>query len=150
MTNPARPQSQFVGVFSTEVQKLYAQVYQLANIQHGIAHSIDGYDEISLTGNFSIITNGNENIFSPEKLGLAKTNEKELHGGDTIDEAAGIFLSILEGKGTAAQNDVVAANAAFALQCYSPNKNIADCILLAKESLQSKKALQVFKNLFNR
>jgi anthranilate phosphoribosyltransferase len=150
MTNPARPQSQFVGVFSSDVQKLYSAVYQLTTINHGIIYSLDGYDEISLTGDFQVSGHGKETVYSPEKIGLSKTLADELHGGNTIEEAAQIFLSILEGKGSKAQNDVVIANSAFALSCYYPDKSIAECILMAKESLTSGKALQTFKKLFNR
>jgi len=150
MTNPARPQNQFVGVFSTEAQKLYAEVYQLAGIRHGIAHSIDGYDEISLTGDFRISSNGKDDLYSPESIGFSIITPEELHGGNTVEEAAAIFLSILEGKGTKTQNDVVIANSAFALACYFPEKSLPDCIEIAKESLNSGKALKVFKKLFNK
>ena len=150
MTNPARPQSQFVGVFSADVQKLYAEVYQLTDIQHAIAYSLDGYDEISLTGDFRVLQHGKETMYSPDKLGLSKVNQAELHGGETIEEAAQIFLSVLEGRGTKAQNEVVIANSAFALSCYYPEKSISDCIEMAKNSLVSGKALKVFKKLFNK
>jgi len=150
MTNPARPQSQFVGVFSSDVQKLYSEVYQLTGIRHGIVYSTEGYDEISLTGDFKVLGHGKETDYSPEKLGLSKVQSTELHGGDTIEEAAQIFLSILKGSGTKAQNEVVIANSAFALSCYYPEKSIADCIETAKESLMSGKALSVFKKLFHK
>lgn len=150
MTNPARPQSQFVGVFNTEVQKLYTEVCQLAGIRHGIVYSLDGYDEISLTGDFKIVGNGNETVYSPQKLGFMNTSAAELHGGDTVEEASRIFYSILEGKGTKAQNNVVFANSAFALSCYYPDKSIDDCFAMARESLDARKALAVFKKLFNR
>ena len=150
MTNPARPQSQFVGVFNTDVQNLYSEVYQLTSIKHAIAYSYDGYDEISLTGDFRILGHGRETVYSPDKLSLSKVQQNELHGGNTIEEAAQIFLSILSGKGTKAQNEVVTANSAFALNCYYPEKSLSDCIEMAKDSLNSGKALKVFKKLFNR
>jgi anthranilate phosphoribosyltransferase len=149
MTNPARPQSQFVGVFSADVQKIYADVYQLAGIRHGIVYSVDGYDEISLTGDFKVVGNGKENAYSPESIGLSKVQPEELFGGNTIDEAGAIFLSVLEGKGTKAQNEVVIANSAFALSCYFPDKSITDCFEMAKDSLTGGKALKVFKKLMN-
>jgi anthranilate phosphoribosyltransferase len=150
MTNPAKPQSQFVGVYSNEVQGLYSEVCKLAGIRHGIVHSMDGYDEISLTGDFKIVANGKETVYSPEKLGLSLTNPADLHGGDTVAEAAKIFISVLEGSGTKAQNEVVLANSAFALSCYFPDKSIDDCFAMAKESLEGKKALGIYKKLFGR
>ena len=150
MTHPARPKIQFVGVFSDDVQKLYADVYQLTDIRHSIVYSLEGYDEISLTGDFKILGQGKEAIFSPEKLGLSRVQADQLHGGNTVEEAAKIFLSILEGKGTKAQNEVVIANSAFALSCYSPEKSLDDCIEQARESLISGKALNVFKKLITK
>lgn len=150
MTNPARPHCQFVGVFSADVQNLYSEVYQLTDINHAIAFSLEGYDEISLTGDFRVLRQGKESMYSPDKLGLSKVDQAELHGGNTIDEAARIFLSVLDGRGTKAQNEVVIANSAFALSCYFPEKSIADCIEMAKESLDKGKAKDVFKKLFTR
>ena len=150
MTNPAKPQSQFVGVFSSDVQNLYSEVYQLTNIQHAIAYSFEGYDEISLTGDFRVLGHGKESVYSPENIGLSKVKPDELHGGNTIEEAARIFLYVLEGKGSKAQNEVVIANSAFALACYYPETPLADCIEMAKESLKSGKALNVFKKLFGK
>jgi anthranilate phosphoribosyltransferase len=149
MTNPARPTSQFVGVFNEETQEIYAEVFEKAGIQHGIIHSLDGYDEISLTGDFRVMKKGSNVVLSPEKLGFNKIKPEEIHGGNTIEEAAQIFLSILEGNGTKAQNDVVFANSAFALQVYFPEKTIEECIGLAKESLTSGNALKAFKILIN-
>lgn len=148
MTNPARPQSQFVGVFSADVQNLYSEVFQLTDINHAIAFSLEGYDEISLTGDFRVLSHGKESMYSPKQLSLSKVNPNELHGGNTIGEAAQIFLTVLEGRGTKAQNDVVIANSAFALSCYFPETSIPDCIEMAKESLVSGKAKEVFRKLF--
>jgi anthranilate phosphoribosyltransferase len=150
MTNPARSQSHLVGVFNAEVQKIYSEVYQLAGIKHGIVYSFDGYDEISLTGDFSVVSNKKELVYSPEKLGFFKTHPAELHGGNSIEEAATIFISILSGKGTRAQNEVVVANSAFALHVYFPGKPLEECIGLAKDSLLGGNALQIFKKLFNK
>jgi len=150
MTNPARPQNQFVGVFSSDVQKLYAEVYQLTGIKHWIVYCLQGYDEISLTGDFNIMGHGKEIKYTPEEIGLSRISAGDLHGGDTIDEAAGIFLSVLEGKGTKAQNEVVVANSAFALSCYFPEYSLEDCLRIARESLMGGKALNAFRKLFKK
>ncbi|HEX2935182.1 MAG TPA: anthranilate phosphoribosyltransferase, partial [Bacteroidales bacterium] len=150
MTNPARPNAHLVGVFNSEVQKIYSEVYSLAGIRHGIVFSLDGYDEISLTGDFSIVSNKKEALYAPEKLGYSKTIHTELHGGNTIEEAANIFLSVLQGKGSKAQNEVVLANSAFALSVYFPNKSIDDCQQMCVDSLMGGKAYAAFKKLFNK
>lgn len=150
MTNPSRPRYQFVGVFNENVLDLYSQVYKLTDIEHGIVFSKDGYDEISLTGDFQFNTKNSEKIFSPGMLGFATSRPEDLFGGDTIDEAAKIFLDILEGKGTKIQTNVVIINSAFAIQVCRPQNSIEDCIAMAKESLISGKAYEIFKKLFNK
>ena len=150
LTNPARPTSQYVGVFSTDVQKIYGEVFKLAETPHSIVHSNDGYDEISLTGDFSVVSSGAEKKYSPSDLKFSVVKHDDIHGGGTIDEAAGIFLSILEGKGTPGQNEVVIVNSAFALQTYFQEKTLDECRAMAQDSLMNGKALQVFKKLFKK
>ncbi len=147
MVNPAKPQNQLIGVFNEEVQQLYADVYKQIGVNHIIVYSLDGYDEISLTGDFKYISLHENNTLSPVSLGLLKINPNELSGGNSVSEAAKIFENILNGNGTAAQNNVVIANSAMALRCYYPDKSLDECIAVARESLESKKALTTLKNL---
>jgi anthranilate phosphoribosyltransferase len=147
MVNPAFVKKQMVGVFSLELARLYAYIYQQTDKQFVILHSLDGYDEISLTGGFKFISNDSEKVIEPEDLGLKTHGPEELYGGETVEEAAGIFLKILEGNGTNAQNDTVVANAAVALKCYYPEKSFHECVAMARYSLESKGALKTFKTL---
>ena len=147
MVNPARPKNQLIGVFSEEVQKLYAEVYKQIGVNHIIVYSLDGYDEISLTGDFRYISLQKQEVLTPDSLGLLKIDHIELFGGNTVQEAAGIFENILSGNGTAAQQNVVVANSAMALKCYYPEKSLEDCIFMARESLESKKAFHTMKLL---
>jgi anthranilate phosphoribosyltransferase len=146
MVNPAFPQKQMVGVFSLDLARLYGYIYQQSNKDFTILHSLDGYDEISLTGPFKTISNKSEDIFNPEDLGFEKIKPEEISGGKTVDDSAIIFMNILEGKGTQAQQNVVEANAAMALQCYF-DKEFAECRAMARESIESGKALASFKKL---
>ena len=146
MVNPAFPQKQLVGVFSLDLARLYGYIYQQSNKDFTILHSLDGYDEISLTGPFKTITNKSENIYNPEDLGLKKVNSSDIAGGQTVKDSAKIFKIILEGKGTKAQQSVVETNAAFALQCYFDN-SFEESLSMAKESIESGKALNSFKKL---
>lgn len=147
MVNPAKPQNQIVGVYNEEALELYNRVFSDADINHYILYSLDGYDEISLTGNFRAISGNEDEIYTPETLGLKKLKPEELYGGSTVKESAKIFVDILEGNGTSAQNSVVIANTGFALKCYYPEKSIQECIQTAKESLESKGALNAMKKL---
>ncbi len=146
MVNPAFPQKQLVGVFSLDLARLYGYIYQQSNKDFTIVHSLDGYDEISLTGAFKAISNKSENIFYPEDLGVDTIKPNEIVGGKTVHESAVIFQNILEGKGNAAQQSVVEVNAAFALQSYL-NNDFNESMALAKESINSGKALASFKKL---
>jgi anthranilate phosphoribosyltransferase len=147
MVNPARPKNQLIGVYSREVQQLYAEAYKQIGVNHIIVYSLDGYDEISLTGDFSCVSLQQDEVLAPDSLGLLKVSQDELFGGNTVQEAAGIFENILSGNGTEAQENVVIANSAMALKCYYHEKQLEECISLARESLLGKKALQVLKQL---
>ncbi len=149
LSNPARPKYQYVGVFNKATLDLYSKLYQQTDINYSIVYSLDVYDEISLTSDFIINYKGNSSQISPKSIGFVNVEPGALFGGNTIVEAADIFTNILNGKGTKSQNDVVIANTAYALQCYMPDRSIADCIAIAKESLESKKALGVFKKLID-
>jgi anthranilate phosphoribosyltransferase len=149
MVNPSFPQNQLVGVFSLELARIYNYIYQQDTKNYSIIHSLDGYDEISLTGDFKSITQNGEHMYAPRDFGMSSVKPDEIFGGDTVPEAAGIFMAILEGKGTDAQNNVVVANAALALQCYFPTKDLKQCISEAKQSLKEGKAAKVLSTLLS-
>ncbi len=146
MVNPSFPKKQLVGVFSLELARLYGYLYQKTDKHFVILHALDGYDEISLTGGFKKISNGNESIISPEELGFDTILQEQIHGGETVEGSAKIFETILKGKGTTAQNSVVIANAAMAIQC-GKGVSTEDALGMAKESLESGKALRTFKKI---
>jgi anthranilate phosphoribosyltransferase len=147
MVNPSFPNNQVVGVYNLEVARLYAYLFQLSDKNFSIIHSLDGYDEISLTGNFKLISNQKEEIKSPEDIGFQKIKPESIQSGGSIKEAVKIFLSILEGNGTEEQNQVVVANSAIAIQCINQNNKFEDSVLEAKDSLMGGKAFQTLKKL---
>lgn len=150
MVNPSFPRKQLVGVFSLELARLYGYLYQKTNKDFVILHALDGYDEISLTGNFKMISNEGEKILSPENLGLPKVSKEEISGGKTIEESAKIFMKILNGEGTPAQKAVVAANAGMALYCSNQKESLEDCVARAYASLERGQALRAFNRLLNK
>jgi anthranilate phosphoribosyltransferase len=149
LVNPARVKHKYIGVYNNEVGRLYNYILQNDNSNYNIVHALDGYDEISLTGAFKCITNDSETIHEPFDLGFEALLKKELFGGDTIEEAARIFLNVLNNKATKAQTNVVVVNSAFAMRVYYPERSIRDCIAQCRETIESKKAGQLFKNLIN-
>ncbi|KPK88101.1 MAG: anthranilate phosphoribosyltransferase [Bacteroides sp. SM23_62_1] len=147
LVNPASPKKQMAGVYSLELARLYSYMFQQLEKDFVIIHSLDGYDEVSLTGECKIITRDLEQILNPADLGLKKCLPGELAGGKTVAEAADIFIHVLENTGTPAQHDIAIANAGLALKAYFPGKNIPECIDGARESLESGKALHSLKRL---
>jgi len=145
MVNPAFVKKQLVGVFSLELARLYAYLYQRSDSEFAIVHALDGYDEISLTDGFKMITRNNEYIFHPGDLGLGTVDPKELYGGKDVDDAAKIFIGILEGNGTKAQSDVVIANAGISLYGSGFVTTVNEAIELAREALNSGAALNRFR-----
>lgn len=149
MVNPAFPKKQLVGVFSLELARQYGYLFQQTNKDFLILHSLEGFDEISLTCPFKFFYNGGERIMNPRDLNFNKLQLTDLKGGDTVENAAKLFVQILEGKGTESQNAVVIANAGMALYCANQSAGIQNALERAKESLQTGKALQSFKKLIS-
>ena len=146
IVNPSKPQCQLLGVANLDQMRLYHNVYRKIGIDFGIVNSIDGYDEISLTDNFKVTTNQYERIFSPHDLGFDIAKPEELQAGANEEEAAKIFDSVLENKALPAQKNIVLANAAFGIQVLErEQKDIHECIEIARESIDSGKALQTFR-----
>jgi anthranilate phosphoribosyltransferase len=146
LINPANPANQLVGVYDLELARLYNYIFQESGKRFTILHSIDGYDEVSLTGAFKVIRHNGEGLMTPSDLGMEQLTPDQIEGGHTVEEAAKVFLDVLKGNGTKAQNDVVFANAALGIQCIS-GKSLSESVEMAKTSLLSGKALKVCKNL---
>ena len=125
--------------------RLYNYVFQESDTRFAVVHGLDGYDEISLTGEFKVATSTTETIYTPESIGFNRYCEQDLDGGKSPDEAARIFDRVLQGEATPAQTDCVIANAAFAIRVIEPEKSLADCIALARESMESGRALKTLK-----
>lgn len=147
LVNPCQPTHQMIGVFNLKVLRLYHYLHQNIDRRYSLLHSLDGYDEISLTGPFKRITPEGEQLLEPADLNLRQLQQSDLFGGSTVEEAAMLFTDILDGKGTRAQNDVVCANAATAIFALEPNKPWEQCLMQARESLDSGKARTALQTL---
>lgn len=148
MVNPAFPKKQVVGVFDLELARMYGYLYQKTDIDFTILHALDGYDEISLTGATKTISNTSEGMLYPEDLGVPEVRPTAIAGGNSIGSAAQIFVGILEGRGTVAQNNVVCANAGTAI-ATAKKISMKEGFEIARESLYSGKALKSFSTLQN-
>lgn len=144
LISPARPQYQSLGVYSLKMMRLYNYIYQNLGVQYSIVHSLDGYDEISLTDHCKVMTNVGDFVYSPEQLGFKALKQEQLWGGNTVDEAAQIFINVLENTATEAQRNAVIINAAIAIQTRNSHQSIEQCKTQAVESLNSGNAKKAF------
>ncbi|MBL0884255.1 MAG: anthranilate phosphoribosyltransferase [Chitinophagaceae bacterium] len=149
MVNPAAPAYQLVGVYNLEMARIYNYLLQETGKAFTVIHSLDGYDEISLTNDTKVITNEGEKILTPEQLGKRMVMPEDIYGGNTAEEAARLFVKIIKGEGSWAQNAVVLANAAMALFGTGEYISYDDAYAAAVESLESKKAYQTLEQLIN-
>ncbi|HKL93635.1 MAG TPA: anthranilate phosphoribosyltransferase [Bacteroidales bacterium] len=145
LVNPARPKHQCLGVYNLKMARLYEYTYQKTGIQFAIIHSLDGYDELSLTGDMKIVRNLGQELIKPEDLGLPRIQADELIGGNTVQEASELFDRVLENRCTEAQKNVVLANSAVAIQVVNTHLTFTEAMDQARYSLESGRALQMFK-----
>jgi anthranilate phosphoribosyltransferase len=149
MVNPAQPAYQLVGVYNLEMARIYNYLLQGTDQSFTIIHSLDGYDEISLTNDTKVITNKGDKIMTPEQLGKRMVAPEDIYGGNTVEEAAKIFQKIIKGEGSWAQNAVVLANAAMALHCTGQYTDYDTAYKAAVDSLESGKAYQSLQTLIS-
>ncbi len=145
IVNPLIPERQMLGVYDLKMARLYHYIYQQTSCDFSIVHSLDGYDEISLTAPFKVINRKGENLYNPQDLGFSISNEHDLFGGNSVKEASGIFDNVINNTATKPQKDCVVANAAFAIQTIDSEISIDDCIAIANESIDSGKAKNTLK-----
>ncbi|MDE5874377.1 MAG: anthranilate phosphoribosyltransferase [Muribaculaceae bacterium] len=145
LVNPTLPKNQLLGVYNLKLMRLYRYIAQNEGINCTIVHSLDGYDEISLTSPFKVATNDSEMVLDASSLGLSPVKQEDLFGGDTVEEAAVVFDDVLSGKASQQKLDCVVANAAFALRTLEPSLSIKEAVAQARESLESGAALDRFR-----
>ncbi len=147
LVNPAEPKQQLVGVFNLKLARLYQYLHENLHKNYTIVHSIDGYDEVSLTGPVKLIKSHEELLVTPAYFNMRKLNPSEIYGGDTVESAAEIFKKVIKGEGTQSQTDTVVANSALAIQCFDFEKPIEECIAEAVESIASGNAYRSLTTL---
>jgi anthranilate phosphoribosyltransferase len=147
LVNPLQPKYQLFGTFSMELSRMFQYIMQHTGRRFAIVYALDGYDEISLTGDFKLRTNDSERIISPKMMGHRQVDPQELYGGETAEEAATTLLNVLQDKATPAQKAVVTANAGLAIQVIRPEQSLEDCLAEARESIESGRAYEKLQQL---
>jgi len=149
LVNPAKTKKQFVGVYSLKLARLYHYLLQKDGKDYAVVHSVDGYDEISLTAPVQYFSSHGERLLSPEDFGMNTLTQESLFGGETLEDALAIFLNVIDNKGTTSQFLATVANAAAGIQCFEKNKSLKECVAIASETLASGKTNQLLKKLIN-
>lgn len=149
LVNPCKPVYQLLGVADLTQMRLYTNVFYKLGIDFAVVNSLDCYDEISLTDEFKVMTRNYECIYRPQDLGFNEVRPEELFGGTSKEDAARIFDGILHNCATPSQMQCVIVNAAFAIQVMEPEKDIEECIAIARESLVSGQALRALKKFID-
>ena len=147
LVNPAHPKVQMIGVFNLELARIYKYLFQEESVQYSIVHALDGFDEVTLTGECKLINNRGESLVNAASFSLPRVRYEDLDGGESVAEAAEIFTRVLSGKGTEAQNNVVLANASLAIQTYKPELSLREAFETASESLMGLRAKRTFEIL---
>ena len=147
LVNPANPAFRVLGVYNAELGRMYNYLMQKDNSKFSIVNSLDGHDEISLTTDTKVIDEKGEKIYTAYELGKRIVSPQDISGGNSPEDAAEIFISVLKGNGTWAQNAVVLANAAIALHTTRKYADYETCMNMAVESLESGRAYASLKKI---
>ena len=147
LVNPANTKYQMSGVYSSEAARIYSYFLQVEKKKFAVVYSLDGYDEISLTSPFKLFTQKEETLVDLREKGLKRIDPVSIKGGNTIQESAEIFISVLQNKSTEEQLSVVLANSAVAISCIDESKTFEESFKAAKEAIVSGKAFTLFRNL---
>ena len=147
LVNPARPKYQIAGVFNLQLLRLYQNILNKTHDNYFVLHTIDGFDEVSLTADVKLASKYGESLINHEDFKFQKLLPKDLFGGNTKEEAVNIFIRIINNEAGEAQRNVLIANAALAIKCLENEKPLEECIAIANESLQSGKAKEALTKL---
>jgi len=147
LVNPIQPNLQLTGVFNLKIARLYKDILTTERKAFNIVHSMDGYDEVSLTSPVKLFSETSEQLFYPEELTEQTISEADLFGGHTILQSEKIFREIIEGKGNTIQNEVIKINAALGMKCFKPELSIKEAQQEAEDILKSGKVAQLVENV---
>jgi anthranilate phosphoribosyltransferase len=147
LVNPANPGYQVSGVYSSEAGRVYSYFLQAENKKYTVLHSLDGYDEVSLTSPVKLFSPKGETLVNFWEKGLKRVAPGDIAGGNTIEESARIFISVLENRATPEQHSVILANSALAISCIDESKTLDESLSMAHEAIVSGKASGVLKKL---
>jgi anthranilate phosphoribosyltransferase len=137
LVNPARPHFQLSGVYSLELQRLYAYLLQRQGNRFAVIHTLDGHDEVSLTAPTRVRSSNGEEDLTAGSFGLPRVRAEELIAPDSVDACARLVVDILEGRGTPAQEAAVVANAALVMRSYDGKGELLEYVERARAAIKN-------------
>jgi anthranilate phosphoribosyltransferase len=149
LVNPVQPDYQLSGTFNLSVARIYHTVLKPTRKNYRVIFGLDGYDEVSLTSDTRIFSAANDELFHPGNLRIEPLQPLDLAGGSSIEDAAVILANILQGKGSEAQTQVVAASTAQAIRVFDPNVHLLDAYHDAYQTIRKGIPFQIFHKLTN-
>ncbi len=141
LVNPVQPTYQLTGTYSLELARLYQHILKEDRTDFRVVYGMDCFDEITLTDSTRVLGKNSDEILDHTTFAVEKTQSEELFSGTTIEQAAQIIKSILSGKGTPVQNNVIAANVATSLQLFEPGSSLSYHFQKALDHIQSGKGI---------
>ncbi|MCY3976609.1 MAG: anthranilate phosphoribosyltransferase [Chloroflexi bacterium] len=146
LTNPAGAQRFLMGVFAAELTDLLANVLRALGVKSAmVVNGYGGLDELTITGPNRISYLKEDGSIThldadPTDYGFHRASLDELKGGEPAENAA-ILRSVLDGSDTGPKRDIVILNAGAAIMAAGHAHSIADGIVVARDSLESGRAL---------
>ena len=149
LTNPAKPRRQLLGVYDEYLIEPLAKVLMELGVQRGmVVYGMDKLDEISLSAPTKVCEIKGDSLtlyeIKPEDFGLKRCKKEDLAGGDPKENAS-ITLAILNGE-KGPKTDAVLLNAGAALYIGDKANSIKEGIDLARNLIESKKAIKVLED----
>ncbi len=145
LANPSNAEFNVIGVYEERLLDIVANVLKNLGVKHSlVVYGTDGLDEFSISAETAVCEIDNGEIrrytISPEDVGLERARKEEIVGGDCNINAK-ITRGILSGEITGAKRDIVLLNSGAALYVCGKAGSIKEGIELARNAIDSGKAL---------
>ena len=152
LLNPAGVKRQVVGAFDKRTSRQIAEILANLDTEHVFSvHARDGLDEFSLSAPTFLYELEGDKVtehppFDPATLGFEPVSLQQLQGGDAFFNAD-IIRSIMQGKATKAQRDIVLLNATFGIHVSGKSDSLEQAKEMAVESIDSGSAMKALKHM---
>jgi len=146
LINPAKIEFQYTGVYNLELQRLYGYLLNRRNKKFAVVHSLDGYDELSLTSTARVVSSSGSFELRTSDFSSPRLSPSQIAAPASALESAKLIEAILSNSSDRAKKSCVVANAGAALWFYhGARSNRSEYLAVAEESINSGRALKVLR-----